>query len=185
MLFLFDTEEECDKFTQIYAQYHKPLYYAALEIMRTSSLAQEAVQDTFLKISKMLDKLDVEKHPQTYAYLKTTLKRVCYQKMDQENRQDHADISELKIASDFQIEEDLLKKLDGDLLKQFVKELKPEYQLPLIYKYYFDYSDRQIADMLQISSVNVSVRIVRAKKKLLQMVKERRELLNGEIRIES
>ena len=66
----------------------------------------------------------------------------------------------------------MLKELDYDLLKLLIKQLKPEYQFPLIYKYYFDYSDKQIASTLHITPVNASVRLVRAKKKLLEMVKE-------------
>ena len=126
LIVLFDTKEECDKFTQIYLQYNKPLYYTAMKMMQNSSLAEEVVQDTFIKISKVLERLDVEKRPQTYAYLKTTLKRICYFKLEQEKKQKHTDIFELEIASDFQIEEKLLKELDCDLLKQFIKQLKPE-----------------------------------------------------------
>ncbi|MEM1485715.1 sigma-70 family RNA polymerase sigma factor [Oscillospiraceae bacterium PP1C4] len=178
LIFVFETEDECSKFNYLYIKYNKPLYYIALGIMSNSYLAQEAVQDTFVEISKVLDRLDIEQRSRSYAYLKTTLKRICYHKLAQEKKEKHPDISELEVPSNFQVEENLLKILDSELLKQLIKELKPEYQLPLIYKYYFDYSDMQIAKMLKITSVNVSVRLVRAKKKLLQRIEERGQLLN-------
>ena len=181
MLFAFETENEYDKFHFLYTQYQKPLYYTALKITKDTDLAQEAVQDTYLKISKVLDRIDIEQRPQSYAYLKTTLRRICLYKLSQEKKELHADLSEMEVESDFDVEASVLQSLNNELLKQIIGELKPEYQLPLIYKYYFDYSDKQTAELLGITPTNVSVRLVRAKRKLLEKIEERGALFDVEV----
>ena len=60
-LSMLDTQEEKDKFTEIYQQYQHFCWYVANQLLGDAHLAEDAVQDAFLALTRHLDKIeDVE-----------------------------------------------------------------------------------------------------------------------------
>ncbi len=55
-LSLLDTEEEKSKFEQLYYQYRKLMYLCAWEVLRDEQLAEDAVHEAFIKLTKYLKK---------------------------------------------------------------------------------------------------------------------------------
>ena len=45
--------EEQEKFDQLYNAYSKLMYYIAFDVLKDESLAQDAVQEAFINISKI------------------------------------------------------------------------------------------------------------------------------------
>ena len=57
-LSLLETEEEQSKFEKLYYRYNALMKYIAFEILRDDGMAEDAVHDAFVKLSRHLDTID-------------------------------------------------------------------------------------------------------------------------------
>lgn len=72
--FSHDTQEERDKFERLFHQYERCLKYTAQNILFDEHLAEDAVQETFIRIISCLDKIDESDEHKTIAFLITVIK---------------------------------------------------------------------------------------------------------------
>lgn len=77
-LSLIDTQEERDKFERLFHQYERCLKYTAQNILFDEHLAEDAVQETFIRIISCLDKIDESDEHKTIAFLITVIKNISY-----------------------------------------------------------------------------------------------------------
>ena len=56
-LSMLDTEEDKDIFMQLHDEYSQVMYKKAYAILKDSSLAEDAVQESFIRIVKNFDKI--------------------------------------------------------------------------------------------------------------------------------
>ena len=54
---LLDTPQEKKAFTVLYEKYHRQLYNRAIHLMKDSAAAEDLVHDTFLRVTKNMDKI--------------------------------------------------------------------------------------------------------------------------------
>ena len=73
-LSMLDTEEEKDKFTEIYQQYQHFCWYVAYQLLGDGHLAEDAVQDAFLALTRHLDKIEDVESQKTRKFLMTIVK---------------------------------------------------------------------------------------------------------------
>lgn len=64
-LMMLDTEDEKSRFVQLYHQYRKLMHYEAKRILKDDHLAEDAVQEAFLRIAKNFHKVGEIFCPQT------------------------------------------------------------------------------------------------------------------------
>ena len=57
-LSLVETPEEKSKFEQLYHRYKKTMHFCAKQILQDDVLAEDAVHEAFLKLTKYLRKID-------------------------------------------------------------------------------------------------------------------------------
>ncbi|PNT92198.1 hypothetical protein CDQ83_01065 [Clostridium thermosuccinogenes] len=73
--------------------------------------------------------------------------------------------------------------IDADILSKIsskIRELRPDYSDIISLKYFYHYSDDEIARLLNITPGNVRVRLHRAKQRLIMLLSEDRELTKSE-----
>lgn len=61
MIFVFDTKEECDKFTYLYETYSKMVFYTILRYIDDKFLAEDLLNEVYILIGKNLEKIDINK----------------------------------------------------------------------------------------------------------------------------
>lgn len=61
---------------------------------------------------------------------------------------------------------------DAKMLSEKLAQLSPEYADVLTLKYYFEFKDKEIAEILKISHANVRVRLSRAKTHLRSLMRD-------------
>ena len=66
---LLETEEEKTKFELLYEQYRKLMKYIAFGILHDEYLAEDAVHDTFLKLTKYLDNIEDTRSSKTKSFI--------------------------------------------------------------------------------------------------------------------
>ena len=164
MLFLYlsvlDTQEEKDKFEQLYINYKKLIYSIAFEYMNNSFLAEDAVHNSFLKLTNYLDRIDDIYDHKTVTFIGIVTKSVC---IDMLRKEKSGDIKEIRLEDkincyndDFETKE-LLKKID---------KLPEIYKNTVLLKYLYNMGDRKICSVLGISNYALKKRLMRAKKYL-------------------
>lgn len=173
-LSMLDTQEEKNKFTELYEQYQHFCWYVANQQLADAQLAEDAVQETFLALARHLDKVeDVYSH-KTRKFLLTIVKSKA------------VDILRKRKGQEF-FSEDLEYELpdsSGDILDQYITkenynhliscilELDESYRVVFEYKYVHRLSDQEIARLLGITPKLANIRFYRARKKLQEMLEK-------------
>ena len=73
-LSLIETEEDKIKFEDIFNSYKKTMYYVANSILKDEHYSHDAVQNSFLKIIKNIDKIEDVKSNKTKGFIVTIVK---------------------------------------------------------------------------------------------------------------
>ncbi len=177
MIFLamLDTEEEKAVFSQIYEKYRYFMWYLANDILKDPHLAEDAVQDAFLALTRHLDKIDEVESSRTKKFLATIVKSkaidIIRKKQDRETLAGEQEEIMAAESADVVLEE-YISQDNYEQLLTCVGALKDIYKVVFEYKYVHQLTDKEIADILGVSMKVVNVRIFRARKMLQQLLQK-------------
>ena len=173
-LSLMDTEDEKTKFEQIYHQYRKLMFYIANQILCDDALAEDAVQDAFIKIIENLDKIeDVDCH-KTKSFLVIIVRNHSINLYNERKRKAWVSLENI----DYMLFEDLIwDKIndnleESDALGLIINKLPVIYRDVITLKYVHEFSNEEIAMSLNINEATVRKRIERAKNKIQAMMEK-------------
>lgn len=167
----FSQESDKEKFDFLYAQYKRLLFLRAREILRDYALAEDAVSEAYMRIYRNLHKIEDVNSPQTVSFLVTIVKNVARTMIQKQQREPVIEPDE-QLPDHFLLDEVVLGELGAARILALVDELKAEYREVFLLKYARGCSHKEIADLLQTSENNVTVRLFRAKKKLAEALRE-------------
>ena len=169
---LIDDPSDNERFLEIYAAYKDVVYDTAMSVLKNESLAEEAMQDTFLKIAAKIIDIPKVKSSRTASFVIIIAKNMSLDRLKKEHIDEIVPLDE----NTEDISEDILSKTifkEGrDLLASAVNELKDTYSSVLLLKYVYDYDNDTIAQTLKIPKRTVETRIYRGKKILREKLEE-------------
>ena len=170
---MLDNEEDRDKFVRIYEKYRYFLWYLANERLQDPYLAEDAVQETFLALTRHMDKTAEVDSAATRNFLATIVKSKAIDLIRRRKgiRDEEFDESVLRDWQEDPLEAWLVQENYRQILKA-VGELEEIYRVVFEYKYLHELTDREIAEILKVSPKTVNVRIFRARKKLQKLLEE-------------
>lgn len=168
--------EEQRKLERLFKAYNQMMFYVANRILNDEDDADDAVQQAFLRVMNHLDDIDEEDEQKTKSYLSIISRNIAidiYRKKKQEMvRNISYDEYEIFIedpsGQDFEVWEGIL----GNKIEEAITKLPAQYAEVIQLTYGCEYSSEEIGAMLNISSDNVRQRLVRARKKLAEILKE-------------
>lgn len=70
-LFALCKQQDKDAFSAIYYRYHKYLYALAMRFLKDSDMAEDAVQQVFVKLWEIIQEVDIEINVKNYLYSMT------------------------------------------------------------------------------------------------------------------
>jgi len=177
-LMIIEDEVTRSKLEEIYLLHKKKLFYIARDILHDDYEAEDVVQEALIKISKYIDEDMDPKCNKTIGLIVIIVRRIAINIYNQRQRRKTVDIDGYEnVMCDEEILNPELHVLRLDQKEWMAKKLakiKQEYADLLSLKYYFGYSNSEIADMLSISDGNVRIRLMRARKAL-------HEIIGGEV----
>ncbi|HZZ74490.1 MAG TPA: RNA polymerase sigma factor [Puia sp.] len=156
---------------ELYQKYSKAMYNTSLRIVNHTADAEDVLQESFVDAFAAID---------SFAYKSTFgawLKRIVINKSINTLRKKKMDIididktSALHVAEDDAYDEEGLK-LKVEEIKKSVKELPNGYRTVLTLHLFEGYDQEEIAEILQISHATVRTQYMRAKQKLLHIIKQ-------------
>ncbi|MCI8417548.1 MAG: sigma-70 family RNA polymerase sigma factor [Lachnospiraceae bacterium] len=172
-LSMLDTQAEKEKFTEIYEQYQHFCWYVANRILSDHHLAEDAVQNAFLALTRHLDKVGEVDTPRTRKFLMTIVKSKAIDLLRKEKGEPALSADELEYDlpdEKTDLLADYITRENYNRLVSCVLELDERYRVVFEYKYLHQLSDQEIADLLGVSAKAVNVRYFRARRKLQEMI---------------
>lgn len=170
---MLDSEEEKSKFVRIYEKYRYFLWYLANERLKDPWLAEDAVQETFLALTRHMDKTGEPESAATRNFLATIVKSKAIDLL-RKRQGIHDEVFEESMIRD--VHEDPLDawlvQENYDKILRAVEQLDEIYRVVFEYKYLHELSDHEIAEILEVTPKVVNVRIYRARKKLQKLLQE-------------
>ena len=169
-LALIDEPTDKEKFNEIYYRYKDMMFYKAMSILHNPSIAEEAVQESFLKIAINISKISAANCSKTAAFIVIIIRNTAINMLKSEHLGETVPIDEVDEIVD--ISTDLLTSLitrEGyEKLITELKKLDKIYSDILMLKLVYGYNTDDISEMLKIPKRTVESRVYRGKKLLIK-----------------
>ncbi|MFC7319730.1 RNA polymerase sigma factor [Halobacillus campisalis] len=166
-------------FDDIYKTYYSRVYYTALRILKEPGLAEDILQDTFMKA---YDKLDEIGDPSKIgAWLTTIASRKAIDFLRRRKRIVFLPIEEshLTYAAHASLDSNVEKVLEAIVLQERIKRmvhtLTPKLQAVFLLHYEQELKESEIASRLHISKAAVKSRLHRARLAIKDRMREKPE----------
>ena len=173
---IFDTEERA-KFKELYETYKDYLYWICYDIIKNKHDAEDCVYNAFMKVSRVLDKTDLQQPEKTKMFLAIIAKNTAidfYRK--KKKRQDWEGLDNYEDIVDWnQVEENIIDEYNYQSLIREIDNLPETLRDVLRLRYVFDLSIQEVAEQLDATERSIYVRIFRAKKQLLEALEKRKD----------
>ena len=169
-LSLLDTEEEKSKFEQLYLKYRQDMYKTAYGILKNEFESEDAVHEAFMRVIKKLTNISEINCPQTHAYLIIIVRNIALKMAEENNKTISVDVDSIEITDKFDLEEDVISKMEVERIKHILKGLPEDYYDILFLELFMEFSISDIAEQLNITYDNAKKRLQRARQKFIDIL---------------
>ncbi len=149
------------RFETLVKAYSSDLYRFAFWLCTNHAVADDLVQETFLRAWKALDKLEDEKKAK--SWLITILRRENARRFERK-RFDLVDLDEVVVEDQISLSPE--QALEKQQLYQAILSLEVDYREPLILQTIGGFKTSEIAQMLDLNLNTVNTRLFRARDQL-------------------
>ncbi len=144
---------------------HADIYRYAFWLVHDQHIAEDLVQETFLRAWRALDSLKDEKAAK--SWLITILRRENARRFERKQL-DMSEYDEPTIVD--KVSHSSEQQLEDHWLRDKIAQLEPEYREPLVLQVLGGFSGEEIADMLGLNKNTVMTRLFRARNQLRDAV---------------
>ena len=171
-LSLLEEDQDKSKFETLYLTYRQMMFRTANSILHDPQLAEDAVQQAFLRILGHMDKITSAECPQTKSFVVIIVRNIAINLYNSRRRHAVLSLDELEdwTPGDLSPAGAVEAQDDYERLAGLIASLPESYRGVLMLKYDNGYSTKEIAQMLELSEENVKKRIQRARTKLEQVM---------------
>lgn len=163
-LTLIDDENEKAKFVDFYNKYNRLMFYISKEILKDNHLAEDALQEAFLRIAKNFYKIEDISCPQTRNYAVIIIRNISFTMLKKKDN-----IVDLDSYTDYESIDpsyDPYESVSIKLLTENLLKLSEE-QRDILYLYHlYGYSFNEISNLLSLPVETVKKRAQRARSML-------------------
>lgn len=163
-LSILETEEDKDRFEELYRMFKQDMYAIAYGILKKKEDAEDVVHQSFIAIADNFKKVNEIPCQEIKSYVVVISKNNALNLYKKNKRiaKRRTDLN-INTAAD---EVDMLERYDYDQLVKAISELPEIYKDVMFLRYLEDFTTKEIADMLNITVSAVWKRLERAKKLL-------------------
>ena len=172
-LALIDDETDREMFLRLYYEHRDEMFFYAERILGDRMLAEDALQEAFIKIAKSIGRLDFSRSPRA---LMLTVVRNTALSIKNKNRSEEmlSDPDSYPDASSAMLEDNVRLRVSNQRIADIVESMSDIYAEVFRLRYGHDMTYQQIAAILGIS-------VQTAKKRAQRVRDEIRKQLKGEI----
>lgn len=171
-LALIDDEPSRSLFEEFYLSHRQTMVYVANQILHDQALAEDVTHDAFLRIINHLEKISDAKCNKTRNFIVLIVRNIAldyYRKSKRLAETSYDDIEFIFNDEDHNPEELFLEKEAEEAFGLDITKLHPNYALILAMKYSYEYTNQEIALMLNTSEAKVRMQLHRARKRFKEI----------------
>ncbi len=168
-----------NKLEDIYTKYKQDMYYIAFKILNNVHDAQDVVQSSILKLVNYLGRIEDIECSKTKALVTTIVRNGAidlYRRKQKHSFMQLDKMGECIVDESASLDEMIILIGEAKWLAERLSELNTEYAEILTLKYYYEFTDSEIAELLNIRHQNVRTRLHRAKKSLKKLIEKNNEM---------
>ena len=183
-LYLTLIEEESDKirFEAAYWEYRDLMFYVAKQILQDDHLAEDAVQEAFLRIARNFAKVGDVESMKTKNFFAMITKNVALSHLEAEQkhwskRSTDEEDGEEHSADKISVPDSAFESYSYGRLLDAVRSLPERYGQVLYLLGVYEYSIKETANLLGLSTETVKKRAQRGRKLLAKLLAEEEKIL--------
>ena len=168
-----------DAFAELVYLFQDPVYNLCYRMLGESNEAEDAAQETFLRIHLNLRRYDINRSFKTW--LLSIASNHCIDQLRKRRMQfvsldDEPTAAALALRSGEPGPEQATMQGElGDAVQELLLHLEEHYRLAVIYRYWYQYSYAEIALEMDTTESAIKSRLHRARKKLAELLAAREE----------
>jgi RNA polymerase sigma-70 factor (ECF subfamily) len=160
-------------FARLVEVYQGPVYNLAYRMLGNSAEAEDAAQETFVRVYTKLDTYQSDR--KLSSWILSIASHYCIDRLRRRGHSASLSLDEEPLATvlpsgETGPEESLLRGETRDEVQGWVMQLAPAYRIPLILRYWHNLSYQEIAEVLGISVQAVKSRLHRARLQMTERV---------------
>lgn len=170
---LGNSVEKRDKLGELYIKYKKLMYSIAYDILNDIHEAEDVVQHAIIKIAYYIEKIDDVNSNKTKHLVITIVKNTSIDIYRRKKRNLIIDIdvlSDTLESNEIPLDDLVIRLSEAKEISEKLSELKNEYADILTLKYYHQFNNEEIADILNITNENARIRLFRARNCLKKLM---------------
>lgn len=154
--------------------YHTELFRFAYWLCKDKNVAEDLVQETFLRAWRALDSLQDEMAAK--PWLLTILRRENARRFERKQF-DYSDVEQdtLIDAKSSSLDD----SMEQTVIQRQIEKLEPEYKEPLLLQVVMGCSGDEIATILELNKNTVMTRLYRARNQLKEALTEQTDMIRG------
>lgn len=150
---------DSNEFKKIFIPLNAKLFNIAFRLLSSRDEAQDAIQESYIKLWRNRDSLG---EIDTYeAYAVTIVKNTCF---DIIRKRNYSLVDYREVSSTSSISKEIEAKDEMKFVEQLILQLPESQQVVMKLKHWGEYSDEEIEKLTGLSAVNIRVLLSRARK---------------------
>jgi RNA polymerase sigma-70 factor (ECF subfamily) len=163
-IIFLENKKENIPLSELYENYSRDIFRYSFSILKNIEDARDAVQDVFVRYIENVKSFKGNCSIKTWLLIIT--RNYCYNKL-KDKSSDHEDINRLNLPRSF---EDVYE--NQFLISDALLRLTPEQNELIFLKDYYGYSYKEIAEITEMSSENVKIKLFRARQQLRNFLRK-------------
>lgn len=157
-------------FSLLYERYSNKVYSKCISILKSEVLAEDAMQEIFMKVMLNISKFKFTSKFSTWLYSITY--NYCIDMTRKKKKSIEQDVEDIGIYGDLYTDEDAdseILEIEVSRLKDILDEMREDDRATLLMKYQDDLSIKDMCDIFQKSESAIKMQIKRAKEKFIRI----------------
>ncbi len=172
---MLDTPEEKAKFEKLYYSHRRTMLHIAMKILKDHQLAEDAVQEAFLRLVKNFSKIGQINCPRTRLFTVIIVRNISLTMLADRKKETVVESPDAVIPIEYDLEEDVLERIAYEEVLNAIRELPVLYRDVLYLQCVEEYKLTEISKLLGIEAETVKKRAQRGRKKLLEQLTKEHE----------
>ena len=151
------------------------MFHVAVGVLKDQALAEDAVHEAFLRVTKNLHKIDEDDCNATKNFLVTIVKNVAINLYNASKKIKTVPYDKLDFSisgDDLLIEDQIVASESFQKVVTELDEIGIKYSDAIKLRYYYGYSDREAGELLGTTAENIRVRCYRGKHMIIKNLGE-------------
>lgn len=161
-----------EKFEQFYEKHRKIMFLAAYKVTNDYQLAEDAVSEAMLSVSKRLDSLKSANPLSEASYAVIAARNKALDIMKKGYIESTVPLEDFDAVSDEMMLERLCEKEEFDAVVRSIRKLDSKYRDVLTLYYFNECKIREIAQLLGRNENTVKQQLARGRHKLIEIIRK-------------